>query len=183
MKFMLIPVFCLIALLGFISISTTQKPPSAGWRPLYANDTAGRVLYGDKRTLLRAVRQGCPIRVAWGEKLADGTTDIEYAAPDFTSLVNDSDLVVQFPASMIQTDYMNARRSYLKTDPPIAWRALMSTDGHYHQFHQELSGGKVTRVMYLRAAMCWYAFSEEGNNDPGPDMAIKGGIVLDSMVR
>jgi len=183
MKLMLIPVLCLLALLGFISISTNHNVPAAGWRPLYANDTAGRVLYGDKRVLLRAVRQGCPVRVAWGEKLSDGTTDIEYATPDFTSLVNDSDLVVQFPASMIQTDYMNAHRSFLKTDPPTAWRALMSTDGHYHQFHQALPAGEVTRIMYLRAAMCWYAFSGEENNGPGPDMAIRGGIVLDSMVR
>lgn len=176
-----------LVLMAFISFSTSRTTTPAGWRPLYQNDTGGHTLFGDKRALLQAVKQGCPIRVAWGEKLPDGTTDIEYSTPDFTSLVNDSDLVVQFPASAIQTDYMNAHRSFLKTDPPTSWKALMSTDGHYHQFHQDLLTGQVTRIMYLRASMLWYAFTtqtpDDGTAGHIPDMAIPGGIVLDSIIR
>jgi len=183
MRSLLIPIFSFMALLAFIGFSTSRNTTTASWRPLFQNDSSGRRLFGNKSVLLRAVKQGCPIRVAWGEKLPDGTTDIEYAAPDFTSLINDSDLVVQFPASMIQTDYMHARKAFLKTDPPVSWRALMSTDGHYHQFHQDLTTGTVTRIMYLRASMCWYAFTTAGDNDAFPDMAIDNGIVLDSIVR
>ena len=177
----------LLVMLAVVSFSDTWTPAPAGWRPVFQNDTDGHTLSGDKKALLQAVKQGCPIRVAWGEKLPDGTTDIEYSTPDFTSLVNDSDLVVQFPASAIQTDYMNAHRSFLKTDPPTTWKALMSTDGHYHQFHQDLLTGQVTRIMYLRASMLWYAFTNKApeGREKGhiPDMAIAGGIVLDSMVR
>jgi len=177
----------LLVMLAVISFSDSRSPAPAGWRPVFQNDINGRPLFGDKKALLQAVKQGCPIRVAWGEKLLDGTTDIEYSTPDFTSLVDDSDLVVQFPASVIQTDYMNAHRSFLKTDPPTTWRALMSTDGHYHQFHQNLLTGQVTRIMYLRASMLWYAFTNETperrENDRIPDMAIARGIVLDSIIR
>jgi len=177
----------ILVLLAFISFSTSRSVAPAGWHPLFRNDLEGHTLFGDKKALLQAVKQGCPIRVAWGEKLPDGTTDIEYSTPDFTSLVNDSDLVVQFPASAIQTDYMNAHKSFLKTDPPTTWKALMSTDGHYHQFHQNLLTGQITRIMYLRASMLWYAFTNEAPEgrkwDHIPDMAIAGGIVLDSMIR
>jgi hypothetical protein len=172
-----------MGLLTFIGYSGSHDAPAPAWRPLFQNDSAGHPLYGDKQTLLRAVKQGCPIRVAWGEKLPDGTKDIEYATPDFTSLVNDSDLVVQFPASMIQTDYMHASTAFLKTDPPTTWRALMSTDGHYHQFHQDLASGAVTRIMFLRASICWYALTNFKDFGPAPDMAIPNGIILDSIVR
>jgi len=177
----------LLVLLAFISFSTSRTTAPAGWRPVFQNDVSGHTLSGNKKALLRAVKQGCPIRVAWGERLPDGTTDIEYSTPDFISLVNDSDLVVQFPASAIQTDYMNAHKSFLKTDPPTVWKALMSTDGHYHQFHQNITTGQVTRIMYLRASMLWYAFTGEApegrDGDHIPDMAAAGGIVLDSMFR
>jgi len=145
--------------------------------------------------LLLAIRRPCyrlsgrDARYGWrgGEKLDDGTTGIEYSTPDFISLVNDSDLVVQFPVSSIQTDYMNAHKSFLKTDPPTVWKALMSTDGHYHQFHQDGVTGQVTRVMYLRASMLWYAYmgdAPDGRMESRiPDMRIPGGIVPDSIIR
>jgi len=63
-----------------------------------------------------------------GEKLDDGTSDVEFSVPEFITLVNDTDLVAQFPASMIQTEYMIAKKSYLKTNPPTQWRAL-NVDG------------------------------------------------------
>lgn len=183
MKYTLMTVLFVLVLLVFVSFSNSRTSQSPGWRPVFENDTAGHTLYGNKRALLQVIKEGCPIRVAWGEKLPDGTSDIEYATPEFTSLVNDSDLVVQFPASMIQTDYMNAHKAILKTDPPIAWRALMSTDGHYHQFHQDLTTGQVKRIMHLRAFMLWYALTGGTDNGPVPDMAIRDGIVLDSMIR
>jgi hypothetical protein len=172
-----------LVLLAFISFSTSRPKVRSGWQPVYQNDVNGHRVFGDKRTLLDAVKRGCPVRVAWGEKLTDGTTDIEYSTPDFTSLVNDSDLVVQFPVSSIQTDYMHVEKSFLKTDPPTVWKALMSTDGHYHQFHQDGVTGQVTRVMYLRASMLWYANmgGEAGEGSQVPDMRIPGGIVLDSI--
>jgi len=50
-----------------------------------------------------------------------------------------------------------------------------------------MTTGRVTREMYLRASMLWYAFSNdvpEGKaGDRIPDMTIPGGIVLDSMIR
>lgn len=178
-----IPLFFIISVAAVFIHNRTSS--SAAWHPVFQNDLNGHTLYGNKQDLLKAVRQGVPVRVAWGEKLADGTSDVEFAAPDFTTLVNDSDLVVQFPVSVIQTNYMNAHHSFLKTNPPTNWKALMCTDGHYHQFHYDLKTGEVSRIMFLRTAMMWYVYEPGGNNDtvPGSALTIRDGIVLDSMIR
>ncbi|WP_129714725.1 hypothetical protein [Pedobacter sp. SYP-B3415] len=166
---------------ALLQFSCSGKPDAGGWKLVYQNDSLGRPVYGSKKDLILAVKRGSPIRVAWGELLDDGTSDVEFATPDFTTLVNESDLVVQFPASMIQTEYMIAAKSYLKTDPPLQWRALMCTDGHYHQFHNDLASGKVTRTMYLKTAMAWYAEVPERDDRHVPALAIPNGIRLDSL--
>ena len=171
----------LVALLSGCLVSKQQNIPT--WHLVYQNDSTGHTLYGSKRSLAEAVKRGSPVRVAWGEKLDNGTSDVEFSVPEFITLVNDTDLVVQFPASMIQTEYMIAKKSYLKTNPPTQWRALMSTDGHYHQFHTDFKTGEVTRVMWLKTAMAWYALTPERDDRYVPQLALKNGIQLDSIKR
>lgn len=170
---------CLI-LPGFLAPQNNSIPT---WHLVYQNDSLGHALYGSKKDLINAVKRGSPVRVAWGEKLDDGTSDVEFSTPEFTTLVNDSDLVIQLPASMIQTDYMNAKRSFLKTNPPTQWRGLMSTDGHYHQFHTEFKTGDLKRVMWLKTAVAWYVFAPEHDNSYIPQLTIRNGIHLDSIKR
>lgn len=176
-------IICLVifVLLSGCMVSRQQNIPA--WHLLYQNDSTGHTLYGNKLALIAAIKRGSPIRVAWGEKLDDGTSDIEFSVPEFITIVSDTDLVVQFPASMIQTEYMIARKSYLKTNPPTQWRALMSTDGHYHQFHTDFKTGEVTRVMWLKTAMAWYALTPEHDERYIPQLALKNGVQLDSIKR
>lgn len=160
-----------------------KQPAVPTWHLVFQNDSLGHTLYGSKQVLINAVKRGSPLRVAWGELLDDGTSDIEFSVPEFTTVVNDSDLVVQFPASMIQTQYMVASKSYLKTNPPTQWRALMSTDGHYHQFHHALNSTEVVRVMWLKTAMAWYVLAPENDTRYIPKLALRNGIQLDSLKK
>jgi hypothetical protein len=100
----------LIFSLIFISCSNQQLP---AWRLIYQNDYNGEPKSRSKNELVLALKRGSPIRVSWGEKLQDGTTCVEFAVPDFTTLINDSDIVVQFPLSMIQTNYIDFEKSFL----------------------------------------------------------------------
>lgn len=179
----LIPVFLLSGCLIFSGCGNSKNTGSAAWRLVYQNDSLGHTIYGSKKMLVEAIKKGSPVRVAWGEKLDDGTSDAEFSVPEFTTLVNDSDVVAQMPASMIQTDYMHVKTSFLKTNPPTQWRALMSTDGHYHQFHTNFKTGDVTRVMWLKTAVAWYAEVPEHDDRYMPELTIKNGIHLDSMKR
>lgn len=171
--------FILLGLL-FVSCSNQQQPT---WQLVYQNDYTGKTKSGSKNELISALKRGSPIRVSWGEKLEDGTTCVEFAEPVFTTLINDSDVVVQFPLSMIQTNYINAEKSFLKTDPPIGWRALMSTDGHYHQFHYDLKTGDVKRIMYSRTNMSWYALIPVEDNREVPVLAEENTFKLDSLIK
>ncbi len=168
-------------ILGCSGKKVLQQTPT--WRLVYQNDFNGKTISGSKQNLSKALKQGSPIRVAWGEKLADGTSVVEFAVPDFTSLMNDSDVVVQFPMSLIQTNYLDPKKSFLKTNPPTGWRALMSTDGHYHQFHYDIKTGEITRIMYARTNMSWFAWTAANDNRPVPDLATENTFKLDSVIR
>jgi hypothetical protein len=153
------------------------------WHLVYQNDFNGKGIYGSRPDLINALKLGSPIRVAWGEKLADGSTCIEFAQPDFVTLNSDTALVVQFPMSFIQTHYVDPQKSFLKTNPPISWRALMRTDGHYHQFHYNLQG-EITRIMYARTNMSWYVQGiQKRRKNANPVLATENTFKLDSIIR
>lgn len=162
---------------------TPQSSQAPQWQIVYQNDLNGKALSGSKAELADALKLGSPIRIAWGEKLPDGTSCIEFAQPDFTSLMNDSAVVVQVPLSFIQTNYIHSEKSFLKTNPPTGWRALLSTDGHYHQFHYDLASGEIIRVMYSRTNMTWYALIDKDANTDVPVLAKENTFALDSVIR
>lgn len=119
--------------------------------------------------------------MSWGQRMPDGKICIEFAEANFIT-VNNNDIVVQLKKALIQTDYLNPEKSLLKTNPPLEWYAIMSTDGHYHQFHSELGSGKIIKEIFMRANMCWYIISSCVDADfntvifDSPD-----GIILDSL--
>lgn len=161
------------------------------WRLVYQNSLEGRPITGSVDDLILALKRGSPIRVSWGGMDGEVGSDdswIEFAEPDFTTVIDDSAVVVQFPPSFIQTSYTDVGETYLQTDPPTVWRALMSTDGTYHQFHYDLRTGELTREMYARTEMSWFARStppgDRGREPPGepPNLTPRDAFRLDSVV-
>ena len=177
------PVLCLLVLLlvGCVNEETGPEPPA--WQLVFQNDFDGNTLGGNVKDLISALKYGSPIRVSWGGMEADGSSWIEFAEPDFTTVMNDTAVVVQFPLSLIQTHYVDPKESFLKTDPPTGWRALMSTDGHYHQFHYNLKTGETTRIMYSRTNMNWYAIMPIPEHKPVPNLTPKNAFKLDSLIK
>lgn len=163
------------------------------WRLVYQNSLEGRPITGSVDDLIRALKRGSPIRVSWGGMDGEVGSDdswIEFAEPEFTTVIDDSAVVVQLPPSLIQTSYTDVGETYLQTDPPTVWRALMSTDGTYHQFHYDLRTGEITREMYARTQMSWFALSaprtgqadEEPPNGRSPNLTPRDAFRLDSVV-
>jgi hypothetical protein len=149
---------------------------------VYQHDLNGDPVIGGVEDLVEAIRGGSPIRVSWGGTVADGGSWIEFAEPVFTTVMNDNAVTVQFPLSFIQTDYLDPDSSFLMTDPPTGWRALMSTNGIYHQFHYDLRTGEITRVMFARTQASWFALLPSLGDRPVPDLTPKGAFRLDSML-
>lgn len=159
-----------------------QDPPGqTEWRMLYQHDANGARLHGKREHLINAMKRGSPVRVSWGIKLPGGETCIEFAEPVFTTMVNDTGLIIQFPLSFIQTNYIDPSISTFRL-PPMGWRGLMTTDGRFDAFMYDLETGKVVRKLSQRANMSWYAFAPDPANDKReiPDLAKLNGIFLDS---
>lgn len=153
------------------------------WQLIYQNDYNGKPVSGSKEELISAMKRGSPIRVSWGGTEDDGRSWIEFATPVFTTIMNDTAVVVQFPLSFIQTSYTNPEESFLQTDSPTGWRAIMSTSGDYHQFHYDLKSGEVTREMYSRTNMSWFVLSSSRNKRPVPNLAPENAFKLDSSIN
>lgn len=162
-----------------------QIPRQEGqaWQLIYQNDFNGQPVSGNIEDLVNAMKKGSPIRVSWGGTEPDGSSWIEFAEPVFTTVINDTAVVVQFPLSFIQTSYTNPEQAFLKTDPPTGWRAVMSTTGNYHQFHYDLKSGEVSRIMYSRTNMSWFAITMPGSDQSIPNLAPENAFKLDSLIE
>lgn len=180
------PILCLLLVLTVTGCADRQReagPVQSGpaqWRLVYQHDENGEPIEGSVEDLIAAMKRGSPIRVAWGGTTDEGTSWIEFAEPDFTTVMNDSAVVVQFPLSFIQTDYVDVDAALLKTDPPTGWRALMSTNGNYHQFHYDLRTGEVTRIMRARTQVSWFALVPPDDDRPIPDLTPRDAFHLES---
>jgi hypothetical protein len=162
--------------------TTPRAPHPPTWQLVFQNDADGKTIGGSREALARALKRGSPIRVAWGEKLPDGRSVVEFAVPDFISLMNDSEVVVQFPVHVLQTSYVDPATAELRTSspPPTVWRALMATNGRFHQFHYDLKTGEVVRTMAARTHVSWYALVSDDDDRPVPELARVGTFRLES---
>lgn len=159
-----------------------RKQTNQTWQLVYQNDFNGRPISGSIKELTDAMKRGSPIRVSWGGTESDGSSWIEFAEPIFTTIMNDTAVVVQFPLSFIQSNYTDPDSAFLKTDPPTGWRAIMSTTGDYHQFHYNLKNGEVSRIMYARTNMGWFALSKREDDRPVPNLTPENAFKLDSLL-
>ncbi|MGH7572607.1 MAG: hypothetical protein ACREMK_12300 [Gemmatimonadota bacterium] len=158
-------------------------PPAPFWRLVYQHDQNGNPLTGSVEDLVNAMKRGSPIRVSWGGTVSADSSWIEFAEPVFTTVMNDNAVVVQFPLSFIQTDYVEPDAAFLDTDPPTGWRALMSTNGNYHQFHYDLRTGEVSRIMFARTQASWFALVPAPDERAIPELTPSDAFELDSVIR
>jgi hypothetical protein len=77
----LISLLFMVSFMGGCSIGPNAPRK---WGLIFQNDYNGRPLYGSVSDLIRKMKRGTPIRVAWGGSEPDGSTWIEFAEPDFT---------------------------------------------------------------------------------------------------
>lgn len=153
------------------------------WQLVYQHDLDGNPILGSVADLVNAMKRGSPIRVSWGGTVAGDTSWIHFAEPVFTAVMSDTAVVVQFPLSFIQTHYTDPDQAFLQTEPPTGWRALMATNGNYHQFHYDLSTGAITRIMYARTAISWFALLPLQDKRPLPNLTPEDAFRLDSLIH
>jgi hypothetical protein len=104
-------------------------PTIPAWHLVYRHDADGRPLGGDKAELLAAIRRGSPVRFAWGVKVdrEGGFVSVEHVAePEFLTIVNESEVVVQLPerSRAIPPRHFSRRATNNRSRRTTAWSAF-----------------------------------------------------------
>ena len=131
---------------------------SAEWQMVYKNDREGAALAGDKAKLVAAVRQGLPIRIAWGvQRSGSPQRTVEHVAePVFVTVVNEQEVFVQIPEHIAQTSYWDEELQDFDT-PAVVWRGLLATTGRFMAVWYNRATGQTIRRSPQRVVMTWFA--------------------------
>ena len=145
----------LFALLPMASHQVARaQQASPGWRLVYAVDSTGTRLSGDKAVLLAAVRSGQPTRVGWGVawKLPDGTAGgVEHVAEAAFLTIHQGEVFAQMPPMLGQTPKAREPDITFRTEGDHLWYALLDTTGRLRGY---FTGGSEQRI--TRTATYWY---------------------------
>lgn len=156
--------------LALLLLAGGTDPCTAQWRFLFANGAKGDGVAGDRAALIAAVRRGSPLRVGWGEAAADDSWSVEeFSNVGFTNVMGGRDIVAQLEPALIQSNYTDATKATLRTEP-LEWRAIMSTDGRFDAQMTDPATGKLVRTLKQRTRMNWYAFAPDPGCDTRPAM-------------
>jgi hypothetical protein len=163
--------------------STWCVDPSAcapRWRLVLHHDLDGAPLAGSRQALADAVRRGQPLRLAWGfagEAAGDRFTLEHAAEPEFVSLIDGGEVVVQLPEHVAQAAYHRLERAAFDKGS-VVWRGLLRSDGVFDAVWVDRATGKELRRLPQRARIAWFALAPDPACAPPPvELAVPGGVV------
>lgn len=142
---------------------------------MLAHDSEGNVSEGSAEQITNAVRQGCRIRVAWGNKrIADPTRSIEHIAePLWISIVDDDKIHVHIggllPNHTVLGEPIADHPRYERfggTQKVVMWRALLKTDGSFDAIWFYPHSGELIERVPQNHPMKWFSDCLPGNSDP-----------------
>lgn len=177
-----------LAVTAEASAGAAAGPPTCAipaGRPVFRNNADGGAISGSKEDLLKAIRRGDPVRVAWGAafRLADGSTgSVEHTAdPVFLTIINQRDVAVQLPEHIAQAAYHELSGARFET-PSVMWRGLMTSDGRFDAVWVDRATGKEIRRLPQRASITWLVFAPESACDSRQplELAVPDGVRRDS---
>ncbi|MEL6371605.1 MAG: hypothetical protein AAFY84_01200 [Pseudomonadota bacterium] len=118
----------ILALLSFglcacVSVSESDEIIAiSGWELVYANDAEGNEVEGNKDDLIRAVRDGQPVRVYFGGGRVEHVADAQFLT------VFEGEVFAQIEAIDAQRPMTEPARIEFR-DPGQEWRAITGTNG------------------------------------------------------
>ena len=143
-----------LASLSPVSLAEAQQPAPAGWRMVYAVDSTGKPTFGQKQTLLAAVRAGLPVRVGWGItwRLSDGTAGgVEHVADASFLTIHHDEVFAQIAPILGQAPDARQPAITLGIGGDRLWYALLDTTG---RLQGQFSGAGEAET--FRAGTTWY---------------------------
>jgi hypothetical protein len=122
---------------------------SPSWRLLFAVDSAGVRIEGDKTRLIDAVRAGRPVRVGWrlAYRLPDGTAgNLEHVATASFLTIHHGEVFAQIPPILGQRPAAREASIALRTEGDQLWYGLLDTTGRLVGYFTGTGASQTTRV-------------------------------------
>lgn len=125
----ILPLLIILAIIGCEQTETNES--RRDWKLIYQNDAAGKALYGEKRDLINAVRNGCPIRIGFGgRRAADTTKSVEHVADiHFLTIANGEEVFGQILPIIGQNPDLDSDTLRLTFRENLEWTIMVGTNG------------------------------------------------------
>jgi len=149
-------------ILGGLCLQAQQAPQTPNqmpqWTVVYQNDANGKPLFGDIQQLIRAVRAGIPVRLAWAAKRPDSQYSVEHVI-DANFLTVMSGKVVQAQINRIygQRPIYDKEITRFRDKPLNYWTAIFSTNGKTAMLNYNIDSGKLVDQIERPMGVIWYA--------------------------
>ncbi|AXT51237.1 hypothetical protein D1818_10515 [Aquimarina sp. BL5] len=172
-------VLFLLVLLSSCNI-TTQKEnvedKNKGWQVIYSNDNEGNALSGDIDNLKKAVRQGCEIRVGWGqysEYKKDGLTGVfavEHTADAQFLTINKGHVYAQLSRIMGQAP--SRERHHINLVKTHYWQSVLGTTGEMTQVYLDHSDVNKSDDYSDNVKVIWYVNRNDCNYEKNDNQVL-----------
>jgi len=148
---------------------------SPAWHLMLAHDRDGKLADGASKNLVAAVRNGCQIRVAWGNRRdSQPPRSIEHVAEvKWISVLNDEmvqaqigDFLINLTALGEPSEDHPRRDEYGGTQQVVEWRATLKTDGSFDAVWFAPHSGKFVTRRPQRHPMKWFSDCNPTQSSP-----------------
>jgi hypothetical protein len=133
-----------------------KKVNDVGWNLIYENDENGKKLAGNLDTLLRAVRKGEPIRIAWQiEHPTNKRLKVEhFADAGFVTILNDTVVFAQIDPILGQTP--NIKDQFISLKENTSWAFCASSLGNNDSMNMNTKTGDILDHKNWRTGIKWF---------------------------
>ncbi len=147
------------------------KEEVVGWKPVYKTHADGSVLEGSTQELIRFLRKGYDLRLAWGWKKEDKSIE-HLADPIWIAIINENEVIVHLdPQVLSRVDWENQSANYADSSLfDHEWRVAISTNGSFDAVWYNRVTNKVHRRVPQRHTMTWMINMSglDNNSDSNP---------------
>ncbi|MDT7832555.1 hypothetical protein RQM59_09200 [Flavobacteriaceae bacterium S356] len=153
--------FLSILALLFLSACQTSGSSTSGWQKVFQNDASGNTLFGDKSTLIDAVRLGYPVRIGWGSSRVEHVADA-----DFLTIFEGTEVFAQIRTIVGQAPRIDGDSLKIRFRTQNHWTKISGTNGYStgfmtNYFQDSIVGGNVDRY----TATTWYVLYPSNASD------------------
>lgn len=128
-----------------------------GWVPVYKNDKAGNTVLGSKEKLINAIRNGNPVRIAWGSK--GKTHTIEHISdPIWIAILDEKEVIAHIDPQMLsRVDWETLSADYSdSTKLNEEWRVAITTKGEFDAVWYDKTNYKLIKRIPQNHVMTWF---------------------------